>query len=99
MTQKSLTSKTEVSTEVKRPPKTILVVYRKISISHNIEIRGGGDRWMFLALDRVHYGCIGYSLDAVFLMDGITQDEFVNDSGYTQIYPNLRPEAVILEAG
>lgn len=99
--QKSSTSKTELvayATPVRKikKPRNILVVYRD-SKPQNFDC--GSDTWMFLSLTAAHYGVCGRTLDVIFLMDGITQNEFIHDSGYTVIYPNMTLETIILEAG
>jgi hypothetical protein len=84
--------------EPKAVPKTknIAIVYRtgiKNQVIHSKE-----DQWFFLTLKSAHYTC-GTSYDMIMLMDGITQTEFRRDAAFIAIFPALRPDAVIMEAG
>lgn len=80
-----------------KKPKTFLVVYR--TNAKNQYFEANGDRWFFSVLSSVHYAALSGFLDMIMLMDGITQDEFINDSGYTIVYPMMKKETVVLEAG
>jgi hypothetical protein len=87
----------------KKPPvkkKNIAVVYRglgtEIPMGKVIDIKG--DKWFFLSVASAAY-MHGTQFDLIMLMDGITQDNIINDSGYTAFFPMITPETVILEAG
>lgn len=76
--------------------RTILVLYRSCK-PQNFD--AGSDHWMFLDLESAHYGLCGYSLDCVMLMDGITKVEVITVPAWVGILPNLKPDAVVMEAG
>lgn len=76
--------------------KTILVLYRR-SAPQNF--KAGKDHWMFLDLDSAHYGLCGFALDCIMLMDGITKIEVITCPAWVAILPNMKPDAVVMEAG
>ena len=76
--------------------RNIAIIYRKGIRNQVIAI--GKDHWFFLDFDSVYY-CKGTSFDIVFLMESISKAEFVRDFRWESFFPQLKPDAVIMEAG
>jgi hypothetical protein len=86
-----------------KPPakkRNIAAIYRSLGteIPQGKVMNVGNDQWFFLSLSSAAY-MYGTNFDLIMLFDGITQNEVINDSGYTQFFPAITLDTIIMEAG